>query len=121
MTARPSTHGRFATLRSCSSATSSTLAGSVHIRIGTRPPRRISYGKTSPLRECPNPGGMMAAQVIAVTTRSIKPEIAYPLQPIFRPAVGSADGAVLVGALGVAAAVEMFEQRDDDPAGGAQR
>ncbi|GEC04716.1 hypothetical protein SSP24_23710 [Streptomyces spinoverrucosus] len=47
MTASPLIHGSVATFRSCWSATSSTVAGSVHIRIGTFAPGISTYDITS--------------------------------------------------------------------------
>lgn len=43
MTARPLIQGSVATLRSCCIATSSTLAGSVHMRMGTFAPGTSTY------------------------------------------------------------------------------
>ncbi len=47
ITARPLIHGRVATFRSCCIATSSTEAGSAHIRIGTWAPGTSTYDITS--------------------------------------------------------------------------
>ncbi|CAM5294953.1 hypothetical protein SALBM311S_05208 [Streptomyces alboniger] len=47
MTARPLIHGRVATLRSCWSAPSSTVDGSVHMRIGTFAPGISTYDISS--------------------------------------------------------------------------